>query len=170
MPFWKDSMINQLSNIINRNRLAAKISQVLCSNFHAKMIKRTMPKEDFLAKAHVPIGWNQCIWRIAREVLSQHTLEAIKTFVAAKSLRLKFSNLSLFKWSSLMLLFLSPSGDLWIGLGWDNLSPPHKTPPQLFGPTVAILFKLNWIICEGSSVVLRMVSDDFQTRFRLGSD
>ena len=32
MAFWKESMINQLSNLINRNRLAAKISQVLCSN------------------------------------------------------------------------------------------------------------------------------------------
>ena len=30
--FWKDSMINRLSNLINRNRSAAKISQVLCSN------------------------------------------------------------------------------------------------------------------------------------------
>ena len=34
MAFWKESMINQLSNLINRNRLAAKISQVLCSNHH----------------------------------------------------------------------------------------------------------------------------------------
>ena len=32
MAFWKESMINQLSNLINRNRSAAKISQVLCSN------------------------------------------------------------------------------------------------------------------------------------------
>ena len=44
--------------------------------------------------------------------------------------------------------FLSPSGDLGIGLVWHNLSPldptgPHPTPPQLFGPTVEILFKLN---------------------------
>ena len=35
--------------------------------------------------------------------------------------------------------FLSPSGDLGISLVWHNLSPP----PQLFGPTVEILFKLN---------------------------
>ena len=55
--------------------------------------------------------------------------------------------------------FLSPSGDLGIGLVWDN----HPTgPPQLFGPTVEILFKLNLIIYEGSSVVLRMISDDFK--------
>ena len=32
MAFWKESMINQLSKLINRNRSAAKISQVLCSN------------------------------------------------------------------------------------------------------------------------------------------
>ena len=32
MAFWKESMINWLSNLINRNRLAAKISQVLCSS------------------------------------------------------------------------------------------------------------------------------------------
>ena len=31
MAFGKESMINRLSNIINRNRSAAKISQVLCS-------------------------------------------------------------------------------------------------------------------------------------------
>ena len=35
-------------------------------------------------------------------------------------------------------LFLSPSGDLGIGLVWDN-----NPTPQLFGPTVEILFKLN---------------------------
>ena len=29
---WKESMINRLSNLINRNRSAAKILQVLCSN------------------------------------------------------------------------------------------------------------------------------------------
>ena len=37
MAFWKESMINRLSNLINRNRSAAKISQVLCSktyNYH----------------------------------------------------------------------------------------------------------------------------------------
>ena len=34
--------------------------------------------------------------------------------------------------------FLSPSGDLGIGLVWDN----NRTP-QLFGPTVEILFKQN---------------------------
>ena len=31
MDFWKESMINRLSNLNNRNRSAAKISQVLCS-------------------------------------------------------------------------------------------------------------------------------------------
>ena len=36
-------------------------------------------------------------------------------------------------------ILLSPSGDLGISLVWHNLSPP----PQLFGPTVEILFKLN---------------------------
>ena len=34
MAFWKESMINWLSNLINRNRSAAKISQVLCSTFY----------------------------------------------------------------------------------------------------------------------------------------
>ena len=38
--------------------------------------------------------------------------------------------------------FLSPSGDLGIGLVWDN-HPDRTTPPQLFGPTVEILFKVN---------------------------
>ena len=32
MSSWKESMINRLSNLINRNRSAAKISQVLCSS------------------------------------------------------------------------------------------------------------------------------------------
>ena len=34
MAFWKESMINWLSNIINRNGSAAKISQVLCSTVY----------------------------------------------------------------------------------------------------------------------------------------
>ena len=34
MASWKESMINRLSNLINCNRSAAKISQVLCSSVH----------------------------------------------------------------------------------------------------------------------------------------
>ena len=34
MAFWKESMINWLSDPINHNRSPAKISQVLCSNRH----------------------------------------------------------------------------------------------------------------------------------------
>ena len=38
---------------------------------------------------------------------------------------------------------LSPSGDLGIGLVWDNhRTPPDPTGPH-FGPNVEILFKLN---------------------------
>ena len=36
---WKESMINRLSNLINRNRSAAKISQVLCSTDHIKYMR-----------------------------------------------------------------------------------------------------------------------------------
>ena len=38
MAFWKESMINRLSNLINRNRSAAKISQVLCSSYYGRMV------------------------------------------------------------------------------------------------------------------------------------
>ena len=38
MAFWKESMINRLSNLINRNRSAAKISQVLCSSIYVEDI------------------------------------------------------------------------------------------------------------------------------------
>ena len=38
---------------------------------------------------------------------------------------------------------LSPSGDLGIGLVWDNQPTPPQPGPQLFGPTVEFLFKLN---------------------------
>ena len=49
------------------------------------------------------------------------------------------------RWQTNVLLsmkdkFLSPSGDLGIGLVWHNLSPPDH---RLFGPTVEILFKLK---------------------------
>ena len=38
MAFWKESMINRLSNLINRNRSAAKISQVLCSTGYPSLL------------------------------------------------------------------------------------------------------------------------------------
>ena len=45
--------------------------------------------------------------------------------------------------NSIFPTLLSPSGDLGIGLVWDN-HPDQPTPPhRLFGPTVEILFKLN---------------------------
>ena len=37
MSSWKESMINRLSNLVNRNRSAAKISQVLCSNQYSDL-------------------------------------------------------------------------------------------------------------------------------------
>ena len=46
MTFWKDSMINRLSNLINRNRSAAKISQVLCSNIDPTHFKKGLPYMD----------------------------------------------------------------------------------------------------------------------------
>ena len=56
---------------------------------------------------------------------------------------------------------LSKSGDLGIGLVWDKPTGPDRTEP-LFSPTVEILFKLNLIIYDGSSVVIRMISDNFR--------
>ena len=38
MSSWKESMINRLSNLINRNRSAAKISQVLCSSEYSNIL------------------------------------------------------------------------------------------------------------------------------------
>ena len=38
MAFLKESMINRLSNLINRNRSAAKISQVLCSSTSVNIV------------------------------------------------------------------------------------------------------------------------------------
>ena len=42
---------------------------------------------------------------------------------------------------------------------WSDITYPRT--PQLFGPTVEILFKLDYIY-DGSSVVLRTISDDFR--------
>ena len=49
MAFWKESMINRLSNLINRNRSAAKISQVLCSNVYTTAIYVMMDKDGGVA-------------------------------------------------------------------------------------------------------------------------
>ena len=57
--------------------------------------------------------------------------------------------------------FLWPSGDPGNGLVWDDHHPPtHPHRPGFWSSS-------NW---TKLSVVLRMISDDFQTRFRLGSD
>ena len=42
LAFWKESMINRLSKLINRNLSAAKISQVLCFNGHA-LLRHAQP-------------------------------------------------------------------------------------------------------------------------------
>ena len=42
MTFWKESIINRLSNLIYRNRSAAKISQVLCSNIYPLLLQLTL--------------------------------------------------------------------------------------------------------------------------------
>ena len=50
MASWKESMINRLSNLINRNRSAAKISQVLCSSGEGKM---EGPEPQWLCSSHL---------------------------------------------------------------------------------------------------------------------
>ena len=50
MAFWKESMINWFSNLINRNRSAAKISQVLCSSSRSSERVR-------LAKVEPQVRW-----------------------------------------------------------------------------------------------------------------
>ena len=53
LAFWKESMINRLSKLINRNRSAAKMSQVLCSSIYA-------PPATYLCislQMHVPACW-----------------------------------------------------------------------------------------------------------------
>ena len=64
MAFWKESMINRLSNLINRNRSAAKISQVLCSSFNTlaynvdwtaiTIAKKNCQKSVLLKKGYKP--------------------------------------------------------------------------------------------------------------------
>ena len=56
MAFWKDSMINRLSNLINRNRSAAKISQVLCSNYNPHFNSTNDRSDDEDDFRHVLIG------------------------------------------------------------------------------------------------------------------
>ena len=69
----------------------------------------------------------------------------IQKRLRGRGAELKDEELLLLKFYIIVLLvLLSPSGDLGIGLVWHNLSPLDPTPPpQLFGPTVEILFKLN---------------------------
>ena len=47
MAFWKESMINRLSNLINRNRSTDKMSQVLCSSIHRKTLCAPSLKSNF---------------------------------------------------------------------------------------------------------------------------
>ena len=54
----------------------------------------------------------------------------------------------------LLIILLSPSGDLGTGLVWDN-----PTTPPLFVKNVKTLFKLNQTNSDGFSVVLKMMSD-----------
>ena len=65
--------------------------------------------------------------------------------------------------------FLSPSGDLRIGLVWDN----HTTPPHPTGPDRSFLVRLlksssNWT--KSSMMGPQLFSGWYQMIFRLGSD
>ena len=54
MASWKESMINRLSNLINCNHSAAKISQVLCSDSYVPGFVRQCL--EFL----LPASWQEC--------------------------------------------------------------------------------------------------------------
>ena len=55
--YRKESMINRLSNLINRNRSAAKISQVLCSNADtSSYMSGSLRISDFETHRHINGG------------------------------------------------------------------------------------------------------------------
>ena len=54
MSSWKESMINRLSNLINRNRSAAKISQVLCSSSDLSRLECSEKYKSFKLKIPQP--------------------------------------------------------------------------------------------------------------------
>ena len=74
-------------------------------------------KSDFEKKCLLYNHSNKIIWVIAPVINNHLVINFLDQFLS----------------------FLSPSIDLGIGLVWDN----NPTGPQLFGPTVEILFKLN---------------------------
>ena len=54
MASWEELMINRLSNLINRNRSAAKISQVLCSSKYPPRTSEEMMTNHFREKESAP--------------------------------------------------------------------------------------------------------------------
>ena len=50
MASWKESMINRLSNLINCNRSASKISQVLCSTILPICYQAEMQESGLMAQ------------------------------------------------------------------------------------------------------------------------
>ena len=62
MAFWKESMINRLSNLINRNRSAAKISQVLCSSIYPARALSALGL--LLADGALTVGWGKTFCRV----------------------------------------------------------------------------------------------------------
>ena len=68
----------------------------------------------------------------------------------------------------LAVLFLSPSGDLGIGLVWDNPTPPHHISVRMLKSS-SNWTKLSMMGRQLFSGWYQMILD-VQTRFRLGSD
>ena len=73
MAFWKESMINRLSNLINRNRSAAKISQVLCSKNYTLYV-------SLCVKLHLICKITHCIFHYT--LCKLHTAHKITHIVS----------------------------------------------------------------------------------------
>ena len=73
MSSWKESMINRLSNLINRNRSAAKISQVLCSSDYTALSKDRLQNHKNVKHQNIKLSCDQCNFGATRsDKLNDH--------------------------------------------------------------------------------------------------
>ena len=72
---FKESMVNRLSNVINCNRLADKLSQVLCSDIYMLMVMMIVLIVVLVAlNMTITTWWQRCWWQWQEWVLNRPNL------------------------------------------------------------------------------------------------
>ena len=140
---FKESMVNRLSNVINCNRSADKLSQVLCSDIYMLMVMMIVLIVVLVAlNMTITTWWQRCWWQWQEWVLNRPNLTGA---VLPAHMWPRGFSLSTFAILSLLLIELA---SMWTTLWYFCKLPPVFTKDLSDGKIFVVIVFFFSKLCD----------------------